>query len=190
MKKRIALLLTVVLTMSMALCITGAAESETEFDEAELEAVELEAEEEAAEESEMDAVTSASTPDTFFYADYALEGDELMDAINSYSGFYLLCNTNPDGSVQAGFYIYGCVKYEDTYYIQLGLAENQGRENFLANGTAVAVYAAAPSDMPYAMAGAKMKLELVTDEDLLAELNPDEIETALYGEIVDISPLG
>ena len=40
--------------------------------------------------AEVDAFTSASVTD--FYGDNALTGDELMNAINSFSGFYLLTN--------------------------------------------------------------------------------------------------
>ena len=46
--------------------------------------------------AEVDAFTSASVTD--FYGDNALTGDELMNAINSFSGFYLVCTTNPDGA--------------------------------------------------------------------------------------------
>lgn len=39
-----------------------------------------------------DAVSSASVAN--FYADYALTGDDLMNAINSTAGFYLVSSTN------------------------------------------------------------------------------------------------
>lgn len=136
-----------------------------------------------------DAVTSASVSD--FYADSALTGDELMDAINSFSGFYIVTTTNPDGTANSAFFIYGCVKNEDTYYLQLGLAENQSRQNLIANGEGMAVYAAAPSgDKPYAVAGARMWLKQVTDEELLSKLNAQGSETALFFEIVQLRPLG
>ena len=48
---------------------------------------------------ETDAFTSASVAS--YYADSALTGDDLMNAINSFSGTYLVCTTNPDGSVNA-----------------------------------------------------------------------------------------
>ena len=68
--------------------------------------------------AEADAVTSASVND--FYSDGILEGDDLMNAINAYSGFYAVASVNPDGTPNLGFYIYGCVKVEDKYYLQLG----------------------------------------------------------------------
>ena len=79
-----------------------------------------------------DAVTSASVAD--FYGDYGLSGDALMDAINSFSGFYLISTTNPDGTPNSAYFIYAMVKHEDRYYLQLGLAENQSKANLQANG--------------------------------------------------------
>ena len=71
--------------------------------------------------AEVDAFTSASVTD--FYGDNALTGDELMNAINSFSGFYLVCTTNPDGSANAGYFIYGCAELDGKYYLKMGLAE-------------------------------------------------------------------
>ena len=45
-----------------------------------------------------DAFTSASV--SSYYGDFALTGDELMNAINSFSGTYLVCTTNPDGTTK------------------------------------------------------------------------------------------
>ena len=58
--------------------------------------------------AEADAVTSASVND--FYADGMLSGDELMDAINSISGSYVLSTVNEDGTPQVGFYIFSMAK--------------------------------------------------------------------------------
>mgnify|MGYP000987549895 CR=1 FL=1 len=60
-----------------------------------------------------DAFTSASV--SSYYGDFALTGDELMNAINSFSGTYLICTTNPDGTPNAGVFIFACVKNEDKY---------------------------------------------------------------------------
>lgn len=139
-----------------------------------------------------DATTSASVSN--FYGDYALTGDELMNAMNSFSGFYIISTTNPDGTPNSAFFIFGCKKIDDTYYLQLGLAENQSRENLLANGEGLAVYAAAPSGdegaKPYAVAGARMRFVQVTDEEVLKTLNPDGNASTLYFEIVETRPLG
>jgi len=56
-----------------------------------------------------------------------------------------VCTTNPDGTANAGVFIFACVKNEDKYYIQMGLAENQTKQNLLRTGEALAVYAANPS---------------------------------------------
>lgn len=139
-----------------------------------------------------DVFSSASVAD--FYGSAALTGDELMDAINSFSGFYLVSTTNPDGSPNSAFFIYGCVKLEDKYYLQMGLAENQSRENLLANGEGLAVYAANPSGeadaKPYAVSGARMRFTQVTDEELLKALNTSGSEATLYFEITEVRPLG
>ena len=67
-----------------------------------------------------DAFTSAST--NSYYGDYGLTGDELMEALNSFSGFYVITTVNPDGSPNAAYFVYACIKNEDKYYVQLSLA--------------------------------------------------------------------
>ena len=119
-----------------------------------------------------DAVSSASVAD--FYGQAALTGDDLMNAINSFSGFYLVTTTNPDNSPNAAFFVFGMVKHEDHYYVQLSLAENQSRSNLLANGEGVAVYAATPSSeegaKPFATSGARIRFKAITDEAVAAAL--------------------
>ncbi len=143
-------------------------------------------------EGETDAVSSASVAD--FYGQYGLSGDELMNALNSFSGTYLLSTVNPDGTPNCAFFIYGCVKLDDKYYAQLGLAENQSRQNILRTGEAVAVYAANPTGeadaKPFAVAGARMTLKVVTDEELLSKLNTAGSETVIFAEMVEVKPLG
>ena len=140
-----------------------------------------------------DTVASASVMD--YYGDYAITGDDLMNALNSYSGVYLISTVNEDGTPHCGYFIYGCVKHEDKYYLQFGLAENQTRENLVRTGECVAVYAACP-DMtvegatPYAVSGARMWGKLVTDEALVAELNTTGSDTVLFFEVVATRSLG
>ena len=57
-----------------------------------------------AESPATDAITSASVAD--YYGDGVLAGDDLMNAINSYTGFYAVASVNPDGTPNLGFYIY------------------------------------------------------------------------------------
>ena len=138
-----------------------------------------------------DAVSSASVAD--YYAAGMLTGDDLMNAINSYTGFYAVASVNPDGTPNVGFYIYGCVKVEDKYYLQLGLAPNQTTVNVENGSELVAMYAALPAEgATYPTSGARMTLKAVTDEALLAEL----LKTApqgfapMYYEIVSVRSLG
>ena len=139
-----------------------------------------------------DAVSSASVAD--FYGQAALSGDVLMNAINSFSGFYLVTTTNPDNSPNAAFFVFGMVKHEDHYYVQLSLAENQSRSNLLANGEGVAVYAATPSSeegaKPFATSGARIRFKAITDEAVAAALAENANEATLFFEVVDVRPLG
>ena len=139
----------------------------------------------------IDAGSSASVAD--FYGAYGLTGDDLMNAINSYAGSYAVATVNEDGTPNVAYFIYGCVKVEDKYYISLGIAENQTRLNVLRTGEAVAMYGAAPdpaSGMSYAVSGARMTLKLVTDEALLQQLAVPEYPNTLFCEIVGIRSLG
>lgn len=136
----------------------------------------------------VDAVSSASVAD--FYGDSAMTGEELMNAINSFSGFYTITTADAEGNLNCGFFIYGMVEKDGEYYLQFGLAPNQTRENLVNTGKAVAVYAAAPTDKPYAVAGARMWCEIVTDEALLAELNAAGSNTALFFHVTAIRSLG
>ena len=142
--------------------------------------------------AETDAVSSASVND--FYASAALTGDDLMNAINSFSGFYLVSTTNPDGTPNSAYFIYSMVKSGDKYYLQLGLAENQSKANLLANGCGLAVYAATPSNEEgaklYAVSGARITFTAVTDEAVLAELSKDAREGTLFFEVTAVRPLG
>ena len=42
--------------------------------------------------------------------DYGMDGDALMDAINSYTGFYAIASVNPDGTPNIAFFVYAMVK--------------------------------------------------------------------------------
>ena len=141
--------------------------------------------------AETDAVTSASVAD--FYADGMLAGDDLMNAINAYSGFYAVASVNPDGTPNLGFYIYGCVKVEEKYYLQLGLSPNQTTANVDAGSELVAMYAALPAEgETYPTSGARMTLSKVTDEALTEELLKSAPQgfTPMYYEITSVRSLG
>ena len=138
-----------------------------------------------------DATTSASTSDSF--AAYALTGDELMNAINAFSGTYLVATVNPDGTPNAAYFIFSMVKHEGEYYLQLGLAENQSKANLTANGVGLAVYAANPVEgaKPYAVSGARIYFATIEDQAVIDALNAEVARPgALFYEIVDVKPLG
>lgn len=142
--------------------------------------------------AENDAVSSASVAD--FYADSALTGDDLMNAINSFSGTYLVSTTNPDGTPNTAFFIFSMVKHEDKYYLQLGLAQNQSKANLEANGMGQAVYAALPSSeegaKPYSVSGARIRFKALEDPSLAEVLNASGRPGAMFFEITEIRPLG
>ena len=139
-----------------------------------------------------DAVSSASVAD--FYADAALSGDELMNAINAFSGTYLVSTTNPDGTPNTAFLVFSMVKHEDKYYLQLGLAENQSKANLAAKGEGMAVYAANPDiaggAKPYPVAGARIWFKALDDASLAETLNTSGRPGAMFFEITEIRPLG
>ncbi len=144
------------------------------------------------------AAASAETPDAVasasvnsFYG--GMTGDDLMNAINSYSGFYSISSVNPDGTPNVAFFIYGMAKAGDKYYVQLGISPNQTTAN-IENGSALmAMYAAIPAEgATYPTTGARMLLKKVEDEALIAELlkNAPEGYTPMYYEVTETRPLG
>ena len=139
----------------------------------------------------VDAVSSASVND--FYSDGILEGDDLMNALNSYSGFYAVASVGADGAPNLGFYIYGCVKLEDVYYLQLGLSPNQTTANIENGSELVAMYAALPAEgATFPTSGARMTLSRVEEEAVLEELlkSAPQGYTPMYYEITSVRPLG
>ncbi|MBR4234750.1 MAG: hypothetical protein IKR85_01655 [Clostridia bacterium] len=137
---------------------------------------------------ESDAVSSAST---VYYFD-GISGDELMDAINSYSGFYAIASVNADGTPNIAFFVYGMVKLEETYYVQLGLSPNQTTLNIDGGSELMAMYGMNPVAFPYASVGARMYLSKVTDEETLTALSAFSPAgyTPLYYEVTRTVPMG
>ncbi len=136
-----------------------------------------------------DVFTSASVAN--YYAQFALTGDDLMNAANSTAGLYLICTTNPDGSTNAGVFIFAIKKLNDKYYIQLGLAENQTKVNLEANGEGLAVYGTIPTDgTPYIVGGARMYFKAIEDQAVTDELMKDARQGAMFFEITEVLPLG
>lgn len=142
-------------------------------------------------EETVDTFTSASVAN--FYSQFGLTGDDLMNAVNSQSGFYLVCTTNPDGSTNAGYFIFAIKSLDGKYYLQLGLAANQSKANLETNGEGLAVYAAtpAPDAKPYAVSGARIRFAAIEDQAIVDALNADAARPgAMFFEIVEVQPLG
>ena len=139
----------------------------------------------------VDTVTTASVAN--YYG--ALTGDELMNAINSYTGFYAVASVNPDGTPNIGFFVFGMVKLNDVYYVQLGINPNQTTANIENGSELIAMYGALPaadSETPYSTTGAKMVLKKVEDEAILEELlkNAPAGFTPMYFEVIETRPIG
>ena len=142
--------------------------------------------------AESDAVSSASVAD--FYADAALTGDDLMNAINTFSGTYLVSTTNPDGTPNTAFLVFSMVKHEDKYYLMIGSAENQTKANLIANGEGMVVYGANPDvaagDKPYPIAGARIWFKALEDASLAEILNTSGRPGALFFEVTAVRSVG
>ena len=137
-----------------------------------------------------DAFTSASVAN--YYGQFGLTGDDLMNAVNSQSGCYIVNTTNPDGSPNAGYFIFAIKKLNDKYYVQLGLAANQSKLNLEQNGEGLCVYAAlpAPDAKQYCVSGARFYFEAIQDQAVMDELLKDARQGAMFYEITNVLPLG
>ena len=144
-------------------------------------------------EETVDTFTSASVAN--FYGQYALTGDELMNAVNDWygeaiKGTYLICTTNPDGSPNAAVFIFGIKKLNDKYYIQLGLADNQSKQNLARTGEGLAVFGFANEGNTFGTGGARFYFEAIEDQAITDELMKDARAGQLYFEITKVLPLG
>ena len=143
---------------------------------------------------------AAETVDTFTTASVAnyyqaLTGDDLMNAVNSNSGFYAVASVNPDGTPNIAYFVYGMRKLGDVYYVQLGIYPNQTSANIDNGSSLMALYGmlpAADAQLQTATCGAKMVLKKVEDETVLAELLKTAPEgfTPMYFEVVETRPIG
>ena len=141
-------------------------------------------------EDAVDTFTSASVAN--YYGQFGLTGDDLMNAVNSQTGCYIVNTTNPDGSPNAGNFIFAIKKLNDKYYVQLGLAPNQSKLNLEANGEGLCVYAAlpAPDAKQYCVSGARFYFEAIQDQAVMDELLKDARQGAMFYEITNVLPLG
>ena len=146
---------------------------------------------EAVQSPAADAFASASTTSSF--AQFALEGDDLMTAAQSQTGFYLICTTNPDGSPNAGVFIFTILKHEDKYYLAVGLAPNQTKANLEADGRGLAIYAALPEAgaAQYAVSGARIRFVAFEDQAIVDALSAQLSRSGyMFFEVTEVLPLG
>ena len=139
-------------------------------------------------EEATDTFTSASVAN--YYGAYGLTGDDLMNAVNSQSGCYIVCTTNPDGSPNAAVFIFGIKKLGDKYYIQLGLADNQSKANLARTGEGLAVFGFANEGMTFGTGGARFYFTAIEDQAIVDELMKDARPGQMYFEITEVLPLG
>lgn len=141
-------------------------------------------------EDAVDTFTSASVAN--YYGQFGLTGDDLMNAVNSQSGCYIVNTTNPDGSPNAGYFIFAIKKLNDKYYVQFGLAANQSKLNMEANGEGLCVYAALPEAdaKQYCVAGARFYFKAIEDQAVIDALMVDARQGAMFFEITEVLPLG
>lgn len=138
-----------------------------------------------------DATSSASVAN--YYADFALAGEELAAAVNAQTGFYLVVTVNPDGTPNAGYFIFAIKELNGKQYLQLGLAENQTKANLESVGAGLAIYAALPSadaKNQYAVSGARFYFKAIEDQAVVDELMKDARQGAMFFEITEVLPLG
>lgn len=136
-----------------------------------------------------DVTTSASVAD--YYASGALTGDDLMNAINTFSGTYLVASSNEDGTPNVAYFVFSMVKHEDKYYLQLGLAANQSKANLEARPYGMAVYAANPAEgAPLTTSGARIWFDAIDDQAVIDALSANARPGAMFYEITLIRPLG
>ena len=131
------------------------------------------------------AFAAAETVDTVTTASVA----------NYYGGFYAVASVNPDGTPNIGFFVFGMVKLNDVYYVQLGINPNQTTANIENGSELFAMYGALPAadaQAQYATTGAKMVLKKVEDEAVLEQLlaTAPEGYAPMYYEVVETRPLG
>ena len=140
----------------------------------------------------VDVVSSASVEN--YYGDLGLEGKELAEAVNSFSGFYTISTTNEDETPNSAFVIFAMVENNEKYYLQFGLAESQTLVNLNRTGEGVAMYASTPLEgedaPPYATVGARIRFKVVTDETVLATIAQGAAAGTVFAEIVQVLPLG
>lgn len=138
------------------------------------------------------AADQVSTPSQTTNLYTNLDQPALMEAIRQYQGVCTVSTVNADGTPNLAVFVPGAVGDE---YVTFGWAENATKANVLRDKKAVMSY-----DIPDLTAeekdgrhtGAIVKLELVEDEDIIAQAKADG-SMAEYGvllKITEVLPIG
>lgn len=117
----------------------------------------------------VDAFTSASVKT--WYPDSCLDGQELVDAINAFSGFYVVATTNPDGTPNLAFVGFRADLRDDGIYLMLGMMDDQTAQNLdrTKQGVAFFMNNVYNHEEGNTWAGARMDLEVT--EATSSEMN-------------------
>ena len=87
-------------------------------------------------------------------------------------------------------FIFGIKKLNDKYYIQLGLADNQSKQNLARTGEGLAVFGFANEGNTFGTGGARFRFVAIEDQAITDELMKDARAGQMYFEITEVLPLG
>ena len=144
------------------------------------------------ENASVDSISKASTK--YFYEQSSLNGQELVDAINSRKGTFTYATTNEDGSPNLAIFGFGMI---DEKYAMAGITENQTLQNLKRNKIGVVSfyqYNAEATDKFERNKGARLVIKVVEDQAKIDELKAKSEgksgDTSTFFEVVEIKPLG
>lgn len=146
--------------------------------------------EEAPSDDVVDAVTTPSTY-TNKYTNYSQE--EVLQAMKQYRGLCTVATVNAEGTPNVAIFVPGVA---DDSHIMFYWANNATKENVLRDGKAVLTYDVAnptAESKEERHQGAVIKVELETDEQVLADLkanNEAVNDAAVVLKIVEVLPIG
>ena len=150
---------------------------------------------ESSEPAVADTFTSASQG-KYFYQDSALTDDALWQVMATYQAAPTIATVNPDGSPNLAVFMPGMpMELDGERYFVFGLADNQTKLNLQENKVGVlSLYQYNPKaeDKMERNIGARIKFEVVEDEDIINKLSEEnEIrEGSIICHAVEILPLG
>lgn len=144
------------------------------------------------EKASVDTISKASTK--YYYEKSALQGKDLVDAVNARSGSFTYATTNEDGSPNLAVFGFGMI---DEKYAMAGITASQSLENIKRNKIAVVSfyqYNPKAEDKLERNKGARLIIKLIEDkakiDELKAKTQGKSNESTIFFEIVQTKPLG